>query len=88
MTLHLDAADIAAIRAEEGGLTALIAALTSRTTPARTIGPPPVGSAHAPGHRPGAWPTGIHAPTGSATCSPDCDCALDHHARPAADTAA
>lgn len=82
MNAHLTADDIAAIRTEEGGLTALIAALTQRPPANTPAPPPPTGSLHGPLHRPGAWPAGIHAPTGSATCHPDCDCTTQP--RPAA----
>jgi hypothetical protein len=79
---HLTADDIAAIRSEEGGLADLIAAITNRPTANRTPAPPAIGSNHAPGHQPGAWPAGTR--TDRPTCHADCTCALNQHTRPAA----
>lgn len=74
--------DIAAIRAEEGGIANFISMLANRPA-AQDAAPPAIGSAHAsPLHRPGAWPSGTRADL--PTCHPDCDCSLSH--RPGTET--
>lgn len=74
--------DIAAIRAEEGGIAALIAMLANPPA-AQDAAPPVIGSAHAsPLHRPGAWPSGTR--TDLPTCDPNCDCTLNHPTLPPA----
>jgi hypothetical protein len=78
----VDPEDIAALRAESPD--DLIEYLLSLGGRARTKTATPELAADeraarrpitSPLHRPGAWPAGIQAPTGSATCHPDCDCA-------------
>jgi hypothetical protein len=73
--------DIAAIRAD-GGLKALIDALTGRTPKPADAAPaqPEYRPPSSPLHRPGAWPAGTR--TDRPTCHPDCDCAI--HPPPAA----
>ena len=77
--IQVTAADIAALK-EQGDLLEFLSVLTS---PPATAAPPSAttGSAYGAPHRPGAWPAGTR-PAGPNTCSPDCDCALDHHLRP------
>lgn len=78
--MRVTADDIAALKAEEGGLAVFIAALTANQPATQAPAPPVIGSAHGPGHKPGAWPAGTR--TDRDTCNPDCDCAI--HVQPAA----
>lgn len=75
MNHQISADDIAAIKAD-GGLEALIDALTGRAPKPKADKPaqPEYAPPTSPLHQPGAWPYGTR--TDRPTCHPDCDCAI------------